>query len=68
MGMACSAHRAKKNSYRVLVGNPERKIQLGKPRHRREDNVKWMLEKEDGVGMNWIDLTQDRDQWRARTW
>jgi len=51
--------------YRVMVGKPERKGPLGKPRHRWEDNIKMDL-KEVGCGdMDWIELAQDRDRWRA---
>jgi hypothetical protein len=57
--------RKKRNSYRVLVGNPEGKRPLGRPRHRWEDNIKMVL-REMGLGdMDWIHLTQDRDQKRA---
>jgi hypothetical protein len=57
---------AKLNAYRVLVGKPEGKRPLGKPRRRWEDNTKMDLivrEIEMG-GMDWIDLAQDSDQWR----
>jgi hypothetical protein len=51
--------------YRVLVGRPEGKRPLGRPRHRREDNIKMDL-RETGIdGANWIQLAQDRVQWRA---
>jgi hypothetical protein len=51
--------------YRVLVGRPERKRSLGRPRRRWEDNIKMDL-REIGVdGTNWIQLTQGRVQWRA---
>jgi hypothetical protein len=51
--------------YRVLVGRPERKRPLGRPRHRWEDNIKMDL-REIGIdGMNCIRLAQDRVQWRA---
>jgi hypothetical protein len=51
--------------YRVLVGRPEGKRPLGRPRRRREDNLKVDL-KEIGIdGANWIELAQDRAQWRA---
>jgi len=51
--------------YRVLVGKPEGKRPLGRPRRRWEDNIKMNLQ-EVGCGvMDWIDLVQDRDRWRA---
>jgi hypothetical protein len=51
--------------YRVLVGRPEGKRTLGRPRHRWEDNVKMDL-REIGIdGANWIQLVQDRVHWRA---
>jgi hypothetical protein len=51
--------------YRVLVGRPEGKRPLGRPRHSWEDNVKIDI-REIGIdGANWIRLTQDRVQWRA---
>ena len=51
--------------YGVLVGKPERKRPLGGPRLRWEDNVKMDLQ-EVGCGrMDWIELAQDRDRWRA---
>jgi hypothetical protein len=51
--------------YRVLVGRPEGKRPLGRPRRRWEDNIKmdlWGIEIDEE---NWIQLTQDRVQWRA---
>jgi hypothetical protein len=51
--------------YRVLVGRPERKRPLGRPRRRLEDNIKIDL-REIGIdGANWIRLAQVRVQWRA---
>jgi hypothetical protein len=51
--------------YRVLVGRPEGKRPLGRPRHRWEDNIKMDL-REIGIdGENWIQLAQDRLQWRT---
>ena len=51
--------------YRVLEGKPEGKIPLGRPRLRWEDNIKMDLQEVGCGGMDWIDLTQDRDRWRA---
>jgi hypothetical protein len=52
-----------RGAYRILVGRPEGRRPLGRPRHRWEDNVK-MDVKWDG-SMDWIELVQDRDRWRA---
>jgi hypothetical protein len=52
------------NAYRIFVGKPERKRPLGRPRRMWEDNKMVLREIELG-GMDWIDLAQDRDQWRA---
>jgi len=51
--------------YRVLVGKPEGKRPLGRPRHRWEDNIVMDLQEVGCGGMGWIDLTQNRDRWRA---
>jgi len=51
--------------YRVLVGKPEGKRPLGRPRHRWEDNIKIDLQEVGCGGMDWIKLAQDRDRWRA---
>jgi hypothetical protein len=51
--------------YRNLVGKPEGKGLLGRPRRRWEDNIKLDLQKVGCEGMDWIDLAQDRDRWRA---
>jgi hypothetical protein len=55
----------KRNAYRILVGKPERKRQLGRPRYRWEDNIKMDLREMGWGGMDWIDLVQDRVRWRA---
>jgi hypothetical protein len=51
--------------YRVLVGRPEDKRPLGRPRRRWEDNIKLDLRETGSDGANWTRLTQDRVQWRA---
>jgi hypothetical protein len=51
--------------YRVLVGKPERKRLMGRPRHRWEDNIKMDLQEVGCWGVDWIELAQDRDRWRA---
>ena len=65
MGGACSAYGERLGVYRVLVGNPEGKRSLGRPRHRWEDNIKMDLHEVGCGGMDWIELAQDRDRWRA---
>jgi hypothetical protein len=51
--------------YKVLVGKPEGKIPLGRPRHRWEDGIRMVLRKIGWRGVDWIRLAQDRDRWRA---
>jgi hypothetical protein len=54
----------KRNAYRILMGKPEGKIPLGRPRGRWVDN-KINLRDTGWDDMDWIDLVQGRDQWRA---
>jgi hypothetical protein len=54
-----------RNVYRILVGKPEGKRSLGRPRHRWVDNSKMDLRDIGWDGMDWIELAQDRDQRRA---
>ena len=51
-----------RNTYRVLVGRPESKRPLGRPRRRWEDNIKMDLREVGCVSRDWIDLAEDRDQ------
>jgi hypothetical protein len=51
--------------HRVLVGKPEGKRPLGRPRRRWEDNIKMDLEEVGGGRGDWMELAQDRDRWRT---
>jgi hypothetical protein len=55
----------KTNAYRILVGKSEGKRPLGRPRRRWVDNIKMDLGEMGWNGMDWIDLAQERDRWRA---
>jgi hypothetical protein len=61
MGRECSTNWEKRNAYRILVGKPEGKRQLGIPRHRWVSNIKMDLREIGWDSMDWIDLAQDRD-------
>jgi hypothetical protein len=54
-----------RNAYRILVGKPGGTRLLGRPRRRWVDNIKIDLREIGWNSMDWIDLPQDRDQWRA---
>jgi hypothetical protein len=53
----------KRNSYRVLVGKPQRKSSLGRPTCRCKDIFRTDLKEMGCKGVDWIDLAQDRDKW-----
>jgi hypothetical protein len=55
----------KRNASRILVGKPEGKKPLGRLRRSWEDNIKMDLREIGWGGMDWIDLAQDGNQWRA---
>jgi hypothetical protein len=57
--------RERRGAYRALVGKPEGRRPRGRPRHRWEDNIKMDLREVGWMGMDWINLAQDRDRWRA---
>jgi hypothetical protein len=65
MGRECSTIEEKRNTCRILVGKPDGNRQLGRPRRRCLDNIKIDLREIGWGGIDWIDLSQDRDQWRA---
>ena len=65
MGWACGAYGWGKVVYRVLVGKPEGKRPLGRPRRRWVDNIRMELQEVVCGGMDWIRLAQDRDRWRT---
>ena len=65
MGRACSAYGEDRGVQRVLVGKAEGKRPLGRPRRRWEDNIKMDLQEVGGGHGDWMELTQDRDRWRA---
>jgi hypothetical protein len=56
---------AKRNAYRILVGKPEGKRPLERPKRRWVDNIKIHPREIGWRGMDWIDLAQNKDQWRA---
>jgi hypothetical protein len=54
-----------RGAYRIWVVRPEGRRPLGRPRRRWEDNIKMDLQEVGWGGMDWIDMAQDRDRWRA---
>jgi hypothetical protein len=64
MGRARSTKGEKRNVYRLLVGKPEGRKPLGRPRRRSVDNIRMDLV-EAGWGDDWIGRPEDRDRWRA---
>jgi hypothetical protein len=55
----------RRGAYWILVGRPEGRRPLGRPRCRWEDNIKIDLQDVGSEGVDWIDMAQDRDRWRA---
>jgi hypothetical protein len=62
---ASSTHGERRNAFMMLMGKPERKRLLGRPRCMWEDNIKMFLGKIGWDGVDWIDLAQNRDKWSA---
>jgi len=65
MDGACSTYGERTGVYRVLVGKPEGKRPFGRPGRRWEDNIKMDLQEVGYGGMDWIELAQYKDRWRA---
>ena len=65
IGRACGAYGEDRGVHRVLVGKPEGKRPLGRPRRRWKDNIKIDLQEVGGVRADWKELAQDRDRCRA---
>ena len=65
MGGACRKDRERRGVYRVLLGKPEGKSPLERPRRRWEDNIKIYIKEMGLEGMDWIDLVRDRENRRA---
>jgi hypothetical protein len=62
MGGECSTYESEEDCIHILVLKSEGKSPLGRPRRKQEGNIKMNLT-EIGLGINWIHLVQDRDQW-----
>ena len=60
MGGACSTMGERRGVYRILVGRPEGKRPLGRPRHRWEDNIKMNRQEVGCGGVHWIEVARDR--------
>ena len=65
MGGACAAYGGGERVHRVLVGKPEGKRSLGRPRRRWKDNIEMDLQEVRGIRGDWMELAQGRDGWRA---
>jgi hypothetical protein len=65
MRRACSKNGKKRNEYRILLGKPEGKKPLRRPRRKWVENIKMDLRDVGWGGMDWIDLVQDKNQWTA---
>jgi hypothetical protein len=63
IGGVCSTHGTYENCILTLVGKPEGKKPLGRPRRRREDNIRLHVTEIGLESVDWIQLAQDRDQW-----
>jgi hypothetical protein len=65
MGGACSAHGRGERGVQGSGGELDGKIPMGRPRRRREDNIKMHLQEVGCADLDWIETAQDREKWRA---
>jgi hypothetical protein len=65
MGRACNTNGGEEECNRILIGMPEGKRPLRRPRRRWVNNIQIDLRQTGWDGMDWIDLNKDRDQWRV---
>jgi hypothetical protein len=65
MGGSCSTNGEKRSAYRLLVGKPEGKRPLGRPRCRWVDNIRMDLGEVEWCDVDWIGLAKDKNRWRA---
>jgi hypothetical protein len=65
MGGACSTYGERRGAYRILVGRPEGRRPIERLRRRWEDNINMDLQEVGWGPMDWIELAQDRNRWRA---
>jgi hypothetical protein len=62
---SCVCMGDRRSAYRVMVGRPEGKRQLERPRHRWKDKIKMDIQEAESAGVGWVDVPQDRDGLRA---
>jgi hypothetical protein len=65
MGRVCSTNLEKRNECRILVGKPQGKRPVGRPRCKWVSNIKMEFREIGWSGMDWVDLAEYTDQWRA---
>jgi hypothetical protein len=65
MGRPCSTNGKKRNAYRLLMGKPEGKRPLGRPRRRWADNIRMDLGEVGWGDVDWTGLAKDRNRWRV---